>query len=163
MMKIFSITGWSGSGKTTLMARLILHFKAKNKRVVAVKSAPDKYYLEPESKDTFKYLEAGAQTVYLAARNELLTMRHISTKEDVFAILQREVSADSCDLLLLEGLRRHDIPMIEVFDSSKSDGPKFPFKDLAAIVSDKPVTGEIPNFDIDNIKDISTFMEAYNE
>ncbi len=163
MMKMFSITGWSGSGKTTLTARLIKHFKSKNKRVIAVKSAPHKYYLEPESKDTFKFLEAGCERVYLAAQNELLTMRHIDSKEEIFTLLEKEISKENCDILLLEGLRRDDIPMMEIFNSEKNDVPKFPFQKLIAIVSDKPVTNQIPNFNMDNIEDISTFMEDYHE
>lgn len=162
-MKIFSITGWSGSGKTTLTTRLIEHFSTRNKRVVAVKSAPHAYHLEPEGKDTFKFLQAGAGKVYLAARNECLSMRRVTGKQDIFAILEQEVNDDHCDILLLEGLIREDIPQIEVFDSSKHDAPKFPLDQLAAIVTPRPFTGEIPNFDIDNINDISSFMEEYHE
>jgi molybdopterin-guanine dinucleotide biosynthesis adapter protein len=162
-MKIFSITGWSGSGKTTLVTRLIKHFSSQGKRVIAVKSAPHKYYLEPESADTFKFLEAGAGNVYLAAKKELLSMRHVEEQSDIFAILEREVTDDNCDILLLEGLRRDDIPMMEVYNTTKNEPPKFSFPQLVAIISNQPVTDEIPNFDIDNIKDISTFMEAYHE
>lgn len=146
-----------------LMTRLIQHFSAGKKRVVAVKNAPHKYHLEPEGKDTFKFLDAGAGKVYLAARNECLTMRRVTGQQDVFTILAQEVREDNCDLLLLEGLIREDIPKIEVFDSRKHDAPKFPLEQLAAIVSERPFTGEIPNFDIDNIDDISSFMEEYHE
>jgi len=160
MAKIFSVTGWSGSGKTTLIARLIKHFKSINQRVIAVKGAPHKYYLEPESTDTFKFLEAGSDMVFLAAKNELLSMKRIDDTNDVFAVL--ESYKDNCDFLFLEGLRKNGIPMIEVFDSTKNNTPKFPFHQLTAIVSDKPITEEIPNFNIDNIIGISKFMEDYN-
>jgi len=162
-MKMFSITGWSGSGKTTVITRLIQHFTSANKRVVAVKNAPDKYYLEPETKDTFKFLAAGTEKVYLAAKKELLTMQRVENKTHVFALLEKEVNHDNCDILLLEGLRRDDIPMIEIFNSTVNDSPKFSFDQSVAIISDKPVTDEIPNFNRDNINEISTFMEAYHE
>jgi molybdopterin-guanine dinucleotide biosynthesis protein B len=162
-MRKFSITGWSGSGKTTLVARLITHFSRQGKRVIAVKSAPHKYYLEPESADTFKFMEAGAGQVYLAAKKELIRMNLVESQTDIFTILENELSDDNCDILLLEGLRRDDIPMIEVYNTTSNEPPKFSFNQLIAIVSDQPVTDEIPNFDIDNIKDISTFMEAYHE
>jgi molybdopterin-guanine dinucleotide biosynthesis protein B len=160
-MKAFSITGWSGSGKTTLIARLIKHFKQENKRVIAVKNVPHKYYLEPESTDTFKFLEAGSDEVCLTAKNQLMTMNRLETGDDIFEILLSRYA--DCDILLLEGLRKDDIPVIEVFDSSKHEALKYPLDTLSAVVSDKPVTGTIPNFYSDDINRITHFMEAYYE
>jgi molybdopterin-guanine dinucleotide biosynthesis protein B len=159
-MKVFSITGWSGSGKTTLITQLIKYFKMKNKRVIAVKNTPNKYYLEPESKDTFKFLEAGSDEVCLVAKSQMLTMKRRDSNDDVFEILETQYA--DCDILLLEGLHREDIPMIEVFDSTKHKAPKFPIETLSAIVSDKPVTGAIPNFSTNDIKRITNFMEVYD-
>ncbi|MCP5052077.1 MAG: hypothetical protein GY940_33220, partial [bacterium] len=101
--------------------------------------------------------------VYLAAQKELVSMKRITGKDDVFATIEAEVTPDNCDFLLLEGLRRDDIPMIEVFNTTTGGDQKFQFEQLAAIVSEKPVTNEIPNFNIDDIKAISEFMEAYHE
>ncbi len=145
------------------MTRLITHFSQQGKRVVAVKSAPHQYDLQPSAKDTFKFLEAGAPIVYLASHNELLTMRKISSAEEIFAQLEREVTSENCDFLLLEGLRNPTIPKIEVFDSRHNEAPKFPFNQLAAIVTDKPVTDLIPNLNYENIEDIAHFMEVYHE
>jgi molybdopterin-guanine dinucleotide biosynthesis protein B len=159
-MKVFSIAGWSGSGKTTLITRLIMHFKQKNKKVIAVKNTPHKYYLEPESADTFKFLEAGADEVCLVAKKEMLQMRQISNQTDIISILKSKYS--NCDFLLLEGLRQNDIPLIEVFDSGKNNSLKFPIKTLCAVVSDKLITTAVPIFNPKDINEISNFMEAYN-
>jgi molybdopterin-guanine dinucleotide biosynthesis protein MobB len=161
MAKIFSITGWSGSGKTTLITRLVKHFKSVNKRVITVKHTPGKYYLEPEATDTFKFLEAGSDMVFLAAKNELLAVKRINGTNDVFAVLESQ--QNNCDFLLMEGLRKDDVPMIEVYDSTKSSTPKFPFHQLTAIVSDKPVTDKIPNFHFADIDEITKFMEDYHD
>lgn len=160
-MRAFSITGWSGSGKTTLIARLIKYFKQENKRVIAVKNVPQKYYLEPESTDTFRFLEAGSDEVCLVAKNQFLTMKRMETNDTVFEILQSRYA--DCDFLLLEGLRKDGIPVIEVFDSTKHEALKNPLDTLSAVVSDKPVTGAIPNFNNDDIHRIIHFMEAYYE
>lgn len=159
-MKVFSIAGWSGSGKTTLICRLIAGFKEKGQRVIAVKKVPYKYYLEPESADSFKFLEAGADDVCLVAAQELMTMKRISEKEQVFQYLDTR-SAD-CDLLLLEGLRNPGIPLIEVYNSSLQKPFKFPSEKVIAIVSDIPVTQSIPNFNRDQIPEIIHFMEVYH-
>jgi molybdopterin-guanine dinucleotide biosynthesis protein B len=159
-MNIFSIAGWSGSGKTTLIIRLIKHFKLKNKRIIAVKDAPHKYYVEPETADTFRFLEAGADEVCLTAAKEMLTMRTIVDKTEVFDILYKQYA--HCDILLLEGLRREGVPLIEVFNSRKHDALKFPIETLSAIVADKPVNSVIPNFHYNDIEEISHFLEVYN-
>jgi molybdopterin-guanine dinucleotide biosynthesis protein B len=159
-VKIFSITGWSRSGKTTLIKQLIKHFKLNNKKVVVVKGAPHKYYVEPEATDTFKFLEAGADEVCMAAAKEMMTMRSITSKQEVFDFLETRYA--DCDILLMEGLRRDDIPLIEVFDSTQNQTLKSPIEALIAVVSDKPVTRAIPNFNRDDIAEITRFMEDYN-
>lgn len=168
-MKAFSITGWSGSGKTTLIERLIERFGQEKKRVVAFKRVPQKYYLEPESSDSFRFLAAGAETVGLVASRELLTMQAISEEIDVFDILEKRYSG--CEFLLLEGLRGTGVPVIEVFDSSGKNGQlKFPIDQLCAVVSDQPLTSltdykeiDIPNFDRDAVDEVASFMEDYDE
>ncbi|UCH92168.1 MAG: molybdopterin-guanine dinucleotide biosynthesis protein B [Candidatus Aminicenantes bacterium] len=160
-MKVFSFAGWSGSGKTILITQLIEHFKQKNKKVIAVKHAPHKYYLEPESADTFKFLEAGADEVCLVGKNEMLHMRQITAKTNVITILKTQYA--NCDFLLLEGLHQNEIPLIEVFDSSKNNTLKYPTETLCAVVSDKPITTTVPNFNLTDINKISNFMEVYDE
>ena len=160
LMKTFSITGWSGSGKTELITRLIKHCKKKNRKVVAVKNVPHKLYLEPESTDTFKFFEAGADEVCLTAKNQLLTVKPLKEETDVISLLEQEYT--NCDYLLLEGLRKDGIPMIEVFNSTKHDTPKLPIHKLCAVVSDKSVSSSIPHFHPDEIDKIISFMEVYN-
>ncbi|MDQ1350622.1 MAG: molybdopterin-guanine dinucleotide biosynthesis adapter protein [Acidobacteriota bacterium] len=162
-MRIFSFIGWSGSGKTTLITRLIKHYKTQDKKVIAVKHAPHKYYLEPESTDTFKFLEAGADETCLAAKNEMLTMKRITEKTDPIALLKSQYP--DCDFLFLEGLKSENIPAIEVFNSQKNEALKFPLASLCAVVSDKPVitNSPIPNFNMNDLDKIIHFMEVYHE
>ena len=143
-----------------MITRLIKHFKSKNKRVVALKSAAHKVYLEPESTDTFRFLEAGADEACLAGANELMTMKRIVDKTETFAVLEKQYA--DVDILLLEGLRREDIPLIEVFDSGKQEALKFPVETLCAIVADKPVSRAVPYFHYDEIEKIAGFMEEYH-
>jgi len=138
-----------------------MHFKQKNKKVIAVKHTPHKYYLEPESADTFKFLEAGADEVCLVAKNEMLQMRKITSQTDTISILKTQYA--NCDFLLLEGLHQNDIPLIEVFASGKNNTLKFPIEALCAVVSDKPITTTVPNFILKEINKISNFLEVYDE
>jgi molybdopterin-guanine dinucleotide biosynthesis protein B len=160
-MKIFSIAGWSGSGKTLLITRLIENFKAKKQRVIAVKNAPDTYELQPEAKDSAKFLRAGADEVFLIAGNELLRMSRINAPQDLLEDLKSRLFED--DIVLMEGLYQPGIPVIEVDDASRPQAQKFPLDKLAAMVSaGKCVTG-LPCFRPDQIAEICTFMEGYYE
>jgi len=161
-MKFFSIAGWSDSGKTTLISRLTEKFTAKNKRVAAVKNIPHKYHLQSEKKDSFKFLASGCMEAFLVARNEIVSMQRNDKKEKIFDIL--ESKADTYDYILLEGLFREDIPVIEVFASQKNETPKMPFKSLCALVTDnKNIDNvDIPVFDLDDIDGVVNFMEAYH-
>ena len=158
-MITFSFTGWSNSGKTTLITRLIKEFKRKNKTVMVVKNAPHKYHLEPESKDTFRFLEAGSAEVYLVSKKEVLNMRKIEEDKEIFDVIESKLN--DFDILLLEGLYRDDIPVIEVFDSKKNDQLRFSLGNLSAVVADRGITKEIPCFNINDIKGILKFMEDY--
>jgi len=68
------------------------------------------------------------------------------------------------DIILLEGLRRPGIPVIEVFDPHKNPAPKFPPAELSALVTSSPgyKAGEIPCFHIDDVTGVARFMEEYN-
>jgi molybdopterin-guanine dinucleotide biosynthesis protein B len=161
-MKFFSIVGWSGSGKTTLISKLTETFKLENKRVAAVKNIPHEYHLQSETKDSYKFLASGCDEVYLVARNEIVNMQRNDKKEKIFEILQAKAAA--LDYILLEGISRGDIPVIEVFNFQKNETPKMPFKNLSALVTNKKDfdTIDIPVFDMDDIDGVVKFMEDYN-
>ncbi len=162
-MKIFSIIGWSGSGKTTLITRLIENFKAKQLRVIAVKSTHAGYALQPEGKDTARFLQAGAEEVYLLTEKEMLRMTRTDSPDELLADLEARLGAD--DIVLLEGLTRPDIPVIEVEDPQRQKALKSPPDGLVAIVS-APAKAGMPGrpcFHPDDIDAIGAFMEAYHE
>jgi molybdopterin-guanine dinucleotide biosynthesis protein B len=159
-MKIFSIVGWADSGKTLLITRLIGNFKANKRRVIAVKSTHAGYGLQPEGKDTARFLQAGAQEVYLMTEKELLRMTALASADDLLAELRSRLDAD--DIVLLEGLTRPGIPVIEVEDPLRRKPLKSDPETLAAVVSTARVTRTQPCFHPDDISGLSAFMEGYH-
>ncbi len=161
-MKLFSIAGWSDSGKTTLIARVTEIFKAKNKQVFAVKNIPHRYHLQPETKDSFTLLAAGCSEVFLVARNEIIDIQRNDKDDKIFEILASKSAA--ADYVLLEGLIRENIPVIEVFDPRKNEAPKTPLTNLCAMVTQKEKIGdlELPVFDFDDVAGVAAFMENYD-
>jgi molybdopterin-guanine dinucleotide biosynthesis protein B len=159
-MKIFSIAGWSGSGKTMLINRLIESFKAKKRRVIAIKNAPDTYALQPEAKDTAQFLRAGADEVFLIAKNELLRMSLINAPQDLLEDLKSRLQEN--DIVLMEGLYQPGVPVIEVDDPGRPQALKFPMAKLAAIVSTGKCSPGLPCFHPDQIAEICAFLEEYH-
>jgi molybdopterin-guanine dinucleotide biosynthesis protein B len=160
-MKIFSIIGWSGSGKTTLITRLIENLGTRNRRVIAVKSTHMGYALQPEGKDTARFLKAGAQEVYLMTETELLRMTPLASPEDLLADLKARLGSE--DVVLLEGLTAPGIPVIEVENPGQGKPLKSRPENLAAVVSAAGGAPGRPCFHPDDIDAIGAFMEAYHE
>lgn len=160
-MKIFTIAGWSGSGKTLLIARLIERFKARNQRVVAVKHAPHLDSMQPEGKDSRRFLEAGADEVVLLTARELTRIRTLGNEEARFGLLT------SCfrdeDMVLMEGFHQEGIPVIEVVDARINPETRLPVERLAAIICDPPLALPIPCFSKNDVDRIADFMEEYDE
>jgi molybdopterin-guanine dinucleotide biosynthesis protein B len=159
-MKMFSIVGWSGSGKTLLITRLIGGFRARQREVIAVKSAHAGYALQPEGKDTARFLQAGAREAYLVAAGELLRMTRLAAPADLLRELQGRLRPD--DVVLLEGFSQPGIPVIEVQDPRAEKGLKTRAADLAAVVGAEGGACSCPRFHPDDIEGISAFMEAYH-
>jgi molybdopterin-guanine dinucleotide biosynthesis protein B len=157
-MKIFSIAGWSGSGKTLLITRLIEYFKGKKQRVIAVKKTHREYALQPEAKDTAKFLQAGADEVYLLSKGELLRMTALANEQVFLAGLKKILREN--DIVLMEGLFQEGIPVIEVAGGRQP--LKFPPAKLAAVISDQPGPAGPPSFHPDHIPSIADFMEEYH-
>jgi molybdopterin-guanine dinucleotide biosynthesis protein B len=160
-MKMFSIVGWSGSGKTLLITRLIASFQARQRGVIAVKRTHGGYALQPEGKDSARFLRAGAREAYLVADGELLRMTPLAAPADLLAELQGRWQPD--DIVLLEGLSQPGIPIIEVWDPRLQKELKTRPGDLAAVVSAAADTGSRPCFHPDDIEGICAFMEAFHE
>jgi molybdopterin-guanine dinucleotide biosynthesis protein MobB len=160
-MKIFSIVGWSGSGKTSLISRLIEDFKGRKRRVIAVKKAHRDVTLQPEAKDSAKFLRAGADEVYLLAPGELLRMTRINGDSDFLSGLLSGLREN--DVVLLEGLTRPGIPVIEVADDSGRQPLKSQPAALAAVVSARPGPADARCFHPDQISAIAAFMEDYRD
>jgi molybdopterin-guanine dinucleotide biosynthesis protein MobB len=160
-MRIFSIVGWSGSGKTTLITRLIGHFKARGRRVIAVKSTHAGYGVQPDGKDTARFLQAGAEEAYLLAGKELLRMTSLAEPEDLLSELGSRLGQD--DIVLMEGLTRPGIPIIEVEAPQGGAALKTGPEELAALVGISAGTAGRPRFHPDRIADIAAFMEEHHE
>lgn len=152
----FAFVGWSGSGKTTVISQLIRELKKRGFLVASVKHAPEKYYLEPESKDSFKYLEAGASESFLVGKREIMNSRLTGEKFLFFEEYREQL--EQFDFVLSEGLVRKNSPLFEIFNSELSLELKYKTSEIEAIIGDKNIFEDMKFFHRENITDIANFM-----
>jgi molybdopterin-guanine dinucleotide biosynthesis protein B len=156
-MKLFSLVGWSGSGKTTLAARLISHYKRNNFTVAVIKKIAHNYSFQPKGKDSFTFLQAGADHVCLASESEIVVIKPRAEDRDIRQLIESDLNM--FDFVLLEGFTLNQVPVAEVYDSEKHKSMKFPLKKLSLIISDMRSQEKIPWFHRDNIDGIAEYIK----
>lgn len=156
-MKIISVVGWSGSGKTKLISRMVNFLKMKHQPVAVLKNVPHSYSLQPEGKDSYEFLDAGADLVFLTGQGEIIKLKKRKKKENVLETILQELG--DVEVLILEGLTGKGIPIIEVFDPKKDSNLKFSVEVLSAVVSKENINVSLPCFHPDDVENIVKFME----
>jgi len=157
-MNIFTFTGWSGTGKTTLISLLIRDLSGRGWRVTAVKKAPEKFHLEPEGKDSRRYMDSGAHCALLVTENQFMKMKPLETPGDILMMEKEEIRQS--DFVLVEGKITDHSYFIEVFDPDISDSPKTEAEKLSAVISDVPCFHETRHFRRDQVGEIADFLET---
>ncbi len=143
-MKAFGIAGYSGSGKTTLLERLIPRLVARRLRVSLIKHAHHGFDIDRPGKDSYRHREAGCSEVLLASDERWALMHELRgaaepTLEDFLARMS------PCDLVLIEGFKRMDVPKLEVHRPSVGQPLIYPGdKTIVAVASDAKLEAPIP-------------------
>lgn len=109
---VIGFYGYSESGKTALIERLIRDLKAEGYRVAAIKVSGQAASLDQPGKDTWRYTQAGAGGVVLAAGGE--TDFHFSVELDMRVILRLLAEVGAPDVILVEGAREAFIRKIRL-------------------------------------------------
>jgi len=115
-MKIICIVGKSKIGKSGLMEELIKELKARGLRVGALKyHKHGDFEIDIEGKDTWKYANAGADTVAISSSVKLAVIRNVKEEIGIDDICNKYFS-DS-DIVLADGFTLSDKPRIIVADT----------------------------------------------
>ncbi|MCF6320541.1 MAG: molybdopterin-guanine dinucleotide biosynthesis protein B [Rhizobiaceae bacterium] len=159
---VFGISGWKNSGKTTLVQRLIEEFTSRGLIVSAIKHAHHSFDIDHENRDSYKFRMAGARRTAIVSRNRW-AMIHELREEDEPPLEEILQHIGSCDLVLVEGYKRHPIPKIEVRNTANNDeilSANDP--NIIAVVFQagaEEIKGEkLPAFDANDIKNIADFI-----
>ena len=160
---VFGITGWKNSGKTTLITGLVAEFSRRGLCVSTVKHAHHAFDIDHPGRDSFRHREAGAQEVAIVSGNRWALMHELRDESEptLTEILPR---LSPCDLILIEGFKRHNHPKLEVrLEPAKDQVPVSELDpNIVAIASNQQITGfDRPSFLIDDVTKIADFISNY--
>jgi len=157
MHSIISIVGKSGSGKTTLLERLIAELKQRGHKIAIIKHSHHANDLDTAQKDTWRFSQAGSELSAINSLDNLAIYRHI---DDFFD--PRELSNFvlwDYDFILTEGFKGSSYPKIEVHLSEQGDELLTDPSLLLAVVTDKPLDVDVPQFSRDDVTGIADLIE----
>lgn len=161
-MKVFGFAGWSGSGKTTLIERLIPRFTARNIRVSLIKHAHHDFDIDQPGKDSYRLRHAGAMEVMISSERRWALMHELrGAAEPSLDELVAKMSA--CDLLLIEGFKRHPLPKLEIYRRANGK-PRLHLDDpsIVAVATDHRMETELPQFELGDHAKIAEFILTFN-
>lgn len=158
-MRVLGIVGYSGSGKTSLIEKLIPELARRGYRVSVIKHAHHAFDVDRPGKDSFRFREAGAASVLVASGNRWALMQELrgAPEPGLQDMLDR---IGDCDLVLVEGYKHAAIEKIEVHRRASQNALLHPVdKDIIAIATDEPLTAKLPQFDLNNVIELTDFIE----
>ena len=157
-MPVISFTAASSnSGKTTLIEKVVKLLKARGLRVAVVKHASAGFELDRPGKDSWRFREAGADSVILVGPGKMAVIRNIG---EVPLPEEIEQSAGDVDIIIYEGFKERAKNKIEVFRSGVSGDRPLCLEDRSylALVSDKSFPVSIPRFDLDDAEGVANYL-----
>ena len=157
MIPIVSIIGKSNTGKTTLIEGLIREITHRGYRVATIKHNRHGFEIDHEGKDSWKHRRAGAHLTVIASPEQVALIE--DTKKDYTIAELRDRYIREVDIILIEGYKKNPYPKIEVYRKEISARPLANREDnLIAIVTDDPVTVDVPRFHKEDIVELSDLI-----
>ncbi|HIH44478.1 MAG TPA: molybdopterin-guanine dinucleotide biosynthesis protein B [Candidatus Methanoperedenaceae archaeon] len=132
MAPVICIVGKSGSGKTRLMTGLIRELKARGKKVGAIKHhAHGDFEIDIEGKDTWKFAEAGADSVAISSPVKFAVINRVEAELPPDALCEY---MRGLDVVLAEGFTLSGEPRIIIAGSGEDVELFSRGRDVVAVV-----------------------------
>ena len=125
MPKVFGFAGFSGVGKTTLIEQLLPILIGEGVRVSVVKHAHHDFDIDKPGKDSHRHREAGAYEVLITANKRWVLMHELRGEEEP-TLEEQLLRLSPCDLVIVEGFKRSNIPKIEIWRESNGKPMLYP-------------------------------------
>jgi molybdopterin-guanine dinucleotide biosynthesis protein B len=153
---IVSVVGRAKVGKTTFLVKLIAELTSRGYRIGVIKHSIHEFALSEPGRDTWRHAQAGARAVAFASRNQLAVTRQLDQELDLDQIARL---LGPVDLILTEGYKQAHKPKIEISRRERGTGLVCRRSEIIAVVSDYPISIDVPHFDLDDADGVATFLE----
>ncbi len=159
MPAILSFVGPHKSGKTTLICELVQRFTQEGVKVGVVKSTKeDAGDVDREGSDTWRFREAGAETVVLFGRKLLTSFLRAPGRErflhEVF------LRCGDCELVFVEGFKSISfLPKVEVVKEGQGLLLDQGLEGVIAVVSKERISRGVPHFFPHEVGALKGFIE----
>ena len=158
-MKIIAFVGRSQTGKTTLIKNLIPELIARGYKVGVIKNCAHGFSLSPEGKDTWQFIQAGAEGVTMRGPDRLAWLEKTQKANNSLKKIANNLFANY-DLVLVEGGHQEmDIAKIVVLRKGISEDIICSQDEVIAVVSDGGEIAGKPVFHPTDISQIASFLE----
>jgi molybdopterin-guanine dinucleotide biosynthesis protein B len=155
---MLSIVGKSNSGKTTLIEKLIPELIRRGWWVATIKHNRHGFAIDHEGKDSWRHKRAGARTTVIASPHQVAVVEDTDRDYEIAELRDRYIR--DVDLIIVEGYKQNPYPKIEVFRPSLKRERLCGVNDnLIAVVSDEPLTAEVPFFYVNDIAGLVDWLE----
>ena len=115
---VICIVGKSKKMKLMIMQEMISKLKARGLRVGALKyHQHGDFEIDIEGKDTWKYANAGADTVAITSSVKFAVIKKASGEPDIDDIIEKHFT--DCNIVLADGFTLSDKPRIIVIDNEE--------------------------------------------
>ena len=158
MTVISFVAAASNSGKTTLIEKVVALLKARGLRVAVVKHASAGFDLDKPGKDSWRFDQAGADTIVLVGPDRMAILKKLRQEPAPEEFMR---AAGDADIVIHEGFKKSAMNMIEVFRTGASgdrplcmDGPS----SFLALVSDCQFPVSLPWFDLNDAEGVADFI-----
>jgi molybdopterin-guanine dinucleotide biosynthesis adapter protein len=153
---IVALVGRPDCGKTTLLEQLIPELSRRGYQVGTIKHHVHQFEMDQPGKDTWRHKQAGARIVALSSPTGLgviMDTDHDCGVEDLVARF-----FPGMDLVIAEGYKRSRLPKIEVYRRAAHPEPLAADDTWVAMVSDTPVSDNLPHFSPADIAGLANFL-----
>ncbi len=155
-LRALAVVGFSNCGKTELICKLLTLAQARGYRVAALKHSHKTLEVDQPGKDTWRFRQAGARAVALAAPG-LLQVTHILAGDPPAAAALAALPGN-LDFVLVEGYKRGPLPKI-VFVPEETASRDLPvYEEIIAYISEATLNTELPVFSRDQAPEILDFI-----
>jgi molybdopterin-guanine dinucleotide biosynthesis protein B len=157
--RVLSVVAKANTGKTTLLEQLIPVLDGRGWSIGVLKHHSHTSSFDTPGKDTYRIAEAGAAMVVGASPVQIATFRRREADDNLEAIINTLFAG--MDLVLTEGYKRGPYPKLEVHRAARSTEVLCSAEELLAVVTDVDLPIGVPQFSLDDIEGLATFVEDW--